>query len=195
MPVDNEYIDQNRERFIEIFTNNIKREGSARLLEWLTSSKCDFFTATDDNRIEGNKEGGLCEHAVKVYSYLKDYMANSEMGRSLRDRIGREFTDESIALVALLHELYKVKTFRKETDENGNEILTEDIIPYGMAEKSVYMISGFIRVTDDEAFAIRYHKGFMAGSVEDRKTVGNAMEKYALAYALSMAYMAASFIK
>lgn len=190
MITESEYINNNKEKYCEVFKNNIKRDGAVRLLEWICSSKCDFFTAVTEN---GGEIGSLCEHSLKVFECLTDYIKNSDMGKSLRDRGGNVFTDESIAIVSLLHDLYKIKTFKKETDENGNETIKEDSVPYGLAEKSVYMISGFIRITDDEAFAIRYHKGFYVGSTEDRKTIGNAMEKFALAYALSISDMAATF--
>ncbi len=178
----------NRERFISIYKENIKRDGSERLLDWLCSSKCNFFTAPFGNV----NDLALVEHTLKVYDLLCDYLSNSEVGRALRDRSGREFTSESIAIVALLCGLYKVRTYRKELHD-GVEVIVEDAIPYGMAEKSVYMISGFMRLTDDEAFAIRYHLGFSAGSTDDRKTIGSALEKFELAYALNVSYMAASF--
>ncbi len=177
----------NRERFISIYKENIKRDGSERLLDWICSPKCDFFTAPSG-------EGSLVEHSLKVYDLLCDYLSNSEVGRGLRDRAGREFTAESIAIVALLHGLYRVHTYKKEL-RDGAEVMVEDVIPYGMAEKSVYMISGFMRLTDDEAFAIRYHLGFSAGSTEDRKTIGSALEKFELAYALNVNDMAAKFFE
>ncbi len=172
----------NRERFISIYKTNIKRDGAERLLDWLCSSKCDFFT----------EQVGLVAHSLKVYDLLCDYLSNSEVGKGLRDRAGREFTAESIAIVALLHGIYKVHTYRKEI-RDGAEITVEDTVPYGMAEKSVYMISGFMRLTDDEAFAIRYHLGFSAGATDDRKTIGSALEKFELAYALNVNNMAATF--
>ncbi len=183
-------MNENRERFILIFNENIKRDGSERLLDWLCSPKCDFFTAPAGTRVEGNAEGGLVVHSLKVYDLLCDYLRNTEVGQGLRDRAGREFTAESIAIAALLHDLYKAKTYRKDGDG-----LIEDIVPYGEAEKSVYMISGFMRLSDDEAFAIRYHKGFSSGAADDRKTIGSALEKFELAYALSVVYMAASFFR
>ena len=175
---------ENKDRFISVFKENIKRDGSERLLEWLCSSKCNFFTAAD---AKGN-EGGLVAHSLRVYDLLCDYLKNTEIGKGLRDRMGREFTGESIAIVGLLHDICNIKTYRKEGDT-----LVEDVVPYGAAEKSVYMISGFMRLSDDEAFAIRYHKGFSAGATDDRKTIGSALEKFSLAYVMSVVDMAASF--
>ena len=67
----------------------------------------------------------------------------------------------------------------------------EDPLPYGHGEKSVYIISGFMRLTREEAMAIRWHMGF-SGS-EDPRTVGQALQQYPLAFALSVADMEASY--
>ena len=48
-----------------------------------------------------------------------------------------------------------------------------------------------MRLTREEAFAIRYHMGFSGN--EDKINVGNAFEKYPLAFALSTADMEATY--
>ena len=55
----------------------------------------------------------------------------------------------------------------------------------------MYIISGYMRLTRDEAFAIRYHMGF--SGPEDANQVGRALEMFPLAYALCMADMEASY--
>ena len=67
----------------------------------------------------------------------------------------------------------------------------EDNLPYGHGEKSVYIISGYMRLSRDEAFAIRYHMGF--SGPEDPGNVGKAFELFPLALALSWADMEASY--
>ncbi|MEG1431135.1 MAG: hydrolase, partial [Oscillospiraceae bacterium] len=67
----------------------------------------------------------------------------------------------------------------------------DDPLPYGHGEKSVYIISGFMRLTREEAMAIRWHMGF-SGS-EDSRMVGDAFQKYPLAFALSTADMEATY--
>ena len=67
-------------------------------------------------------------------------------------------------------------------------------MPYGHGEKSVYIISGFLygegRLTR-EAFAIRYHMEF--SGLEDKNTIGKALEMYPLACASNVADMEASY--
>ena len=67
----------------------------------------------------------------------------------------------------------------------------EDNLPYGHGEKSVYIASGYMRLTRDEAFAIRYHMGF--SGTEDNNQVGRALEMFPLAFALSVADMEAAY--
>ena len=61
-----------RERFIEVYKNNIKREGADKLLEYLISS--DFFVAPASSRLHSSYEGGLCEHSLNVYDCLVSYL-------------------------------------------------------------------------------------------------------------------------
>lgn len=187
----------NKERFIDIYQTNIKREGSAKLLEYLKSSSCDFFTAPASTRFHGSYEGGLLEHSLNVYDCLVSYLARPEA----KEKFGLEYSDENIAIVALLHDLCKTnvykKDFRNVKDETGNWIKVptykfDDKLPYGHGEKSVYIVSGFMRLSRDEAFAIRYHMGF--SGEESSNTVGNALNMFPLALALNIADMEATFL-
>ena len=55
----------------------------------------------------------------------------------------------------------------------------------------MYIANGFIRLTREEAMAIRWHMGF--SGPEDPRTVGQAFQKYPLAFALATADMEASY--
>ena len=192
-----------RERFVNIWRTEVKREGADRLLEWLCSPSCDFFTAPASTRFHGSVRGGLCAHSLNVYDCLCDYMTHSDMGKSLRDRSGEAYTRESLAITALLHDLCKVNFYRETTrnvKKNGvwetvPYYSIEDDLPYGHGEKSVYIISGFMKLTRDEAFAIRYRMGFSIGAPEERGNIGKALEMFPLAYALVISDMAASYFK
>ena len=61
---------ENKERFISIYKQFIKREGADRLLDYLCAS--DFFSAPASTRFHGSYPGGLCEHSLNVYDCLKD---------------------------------------------------------------------------------------------------------------------------
>ena len=50
-----------------------------------------------------------------------------------------------------------------------------------------------MRLTREEAIAIRYHMGFSYGATEERRNIGTAFERWPLAFALSTADMEASY--
>lgn len=183
-----------KEDFIRIYKENITREGSDKLLEFLENS--DFFTAPASTRFHGAYAGGLVRHSLNVYECLTEYLA--------RERVQQKYeikaSAESIAIVALLHDICKVNFYtiemRNKKDEHGSWIQVpyytiNDKLPYGHGEKSVYMISGFMRLYREEAMAIRWHMGF--SGTEDKNMIGRALEMYPLAFALSVADMEASY--
>lgn len=185
-----------KDEFIEIYNRCIKREGADRLLQHLLSPASDFFTAPASTRFHGSYEGGLVEHSINVYECLCDYLARERV----RELYGIEASEETVAIVALLHDICKMNFykpgFRNVKDANGvwQKVPTyeiEDKLPYGHGEKSVYMISGFMRLTREEAFAIRYHMGFSGN--EPAGNVGSAFEMFPLAFALSTADMEATY--
>ena len=189
-------IQENKERFISIFNDKVQREGADKLLSYLCSDSCDFFTAPASTRFHGAYEGGLCQHSLNVYDCLVDIMARPRM----REMYGVSYPDESLAIAALLHDLCKVN-FYKLSYRNAKNALgkwesvpyftIEDTLPYGHGEKSVYIVSGYMRLTRDEAFAIRYHMGF--STTDDPGNVGNALEMFPLAFGLCCADMEASY--
>ena len=183
-----------KERFLEIYNEKITREGADKLLDFLLNGS-DFFTAPASTRYHGAYEGGLVEHSLNVYDCLAD------MASRLKDRYGIEYTDESIAIAGLLHDICKVNfyktSYRNVKDETGRwqsvpYYTIEDTLPYGHGEKSAYIVSAYMRLTRDEAFAIRYHMGF--SGTEDPGTVGRALEMFPLAYATCCADMEAAFL-
>ncbi len=185
----------NKERFIEIYKNSIKRDGADKLLEYLLSPASDFFVAPASSRFHSAYEGGLLEHSLNVYDCLVSYLS-SERARSL----GFDYSEESIAIVSLLHDLCKVgvykKGFRNVKDEKGvwqrvDTFEYDDQLPYGHGEKSVYIASGYMRLTREEAFAIRYHMGY--SSTEDARNVSAAFEMFPLAFALHVADSEATY--
>ena len=185
-----------KERFLKIYKKHIKREGADKLLEYLMSPNSDFFKAPASARFHSSYEGGLCEHSINVYECLDSYLKSDRV----KSTFGFEYSDESIAIVALLHDLCKVniykKGFRNVKDEKGvwqrvDTFEYDDRLPYGHGEKSVYIISGYMKLTREEAFAIRYHMGY--SSTEDPRNVSLAFEMFPLAFALSTADSEATY--
>ncbi len=161
--------------FRKIFNDNIKRPGADALLSWL--DKQDFFTAPASTRYHGAYTGGLCDHSVNVYTVLRE------------DPRSQSYSDETIAVVALLHDVCKVNFYVTEYRNRKNPQTSQweqypfytidDRLPYGHGEKSVYIISKFIQLTTEEAMAIRWHMDAYEESGKE-KTLTAAKERYPL---------------
>ena len=171
-----------KEEFIKLL-KEINREGMDRLIEFLEST--DFFEAPASTRFHGNFEGGLLEHSMKVYEILKTKVEDND----------------SVKIVALLHDICKTnfyKTDFRNVKNNGiweqvPYYTIEDTIPYGHGEKSVMMISEFIKLTPEEKYAIRWHMGFTEPK-ELYGTIGQAYKKYPLALYIHEADLEATYI-
>lgn len=142
-----------RNRFIEIYQENIQRPGADKLLAWLETT--DFFEAPASTRFHLARPGGLVEHSVHVYERLKalvgedDYLDEYLFG-------AKATPDESIAICGLLHDICKANFYTVEMRNRKNEqgqwekypfYVVNDQLPYGHGEKSVYIISGFMKLT------------------------------------------------
>ncbi len=93
-----------QETFIEIYQQNIHREGADRFLEYLTGNSSDFFSAPASTRYHGSYAGGLAEHSVNVYECLKAYLDRSRA----KEIYKMQYSDETVALVSLLHDVCKI---------------------------------------------------------------------------------------
>ncbi len=185
-----------KEKFLQIYNEKIKREGADKLLDFL-ENKSDFFTAPASTRYHNAYEGGLLRHSLNVYECLCAYLERERVKNTYKLSV----SEETAAVTALLHDIckvnfYKVSYRNSKNDQTGQwervpYYTINDTLPYGHGEKSVYMISGFIKLSREEAMAIRWHMGF--SGIEDKNTIGAALEKYPLAFALSVADMEASY--
>lgn len=187
-------ISANKEEFIKIVTETIKRPGIENLMKWL--EKTDFFTAPASTRFHLSEEGGLCEHSLNVYKRLKREIISEYEYES-------PYSDESIALVALFHDtcktdVYKVEMRNVKNKETGKweqepYYTFDDAIPMGHGEKSVYIINGFLRLTREEAMAVMWHMGGFDVRVKGGDfSVNKAFEMYPLAALLHVADLKAT---
>ena len=179
----------NKERFIEICSQTIKREGIDKLLSWL--EKSDFYTAPASTRFHGSYTGGLVEHSLNVYDELKRLL-------SVYPEI--KTTDETIAIISLFHDLCKVNFYVTEKRNRKNESgqwenydafsINEKFCYGGHGSKSVFIIQKFLKLTAEEGVAINCHMG----SFDGNKDVGKAYEQFPLAWLLHVADESASYI-
>ena len=190
-------IERNKKAFLELYNEKIKREGASELLKYLCGS--DFFTAPASSRFHSNFEGGLCAHSLNVYRRLDELVRMHEAAGDIQPG---SISEESVAVCGLLHDLCKVNfykiSFRNVKVDGAWEQVpfytVEDSLPYGHGEKSVYIISGFMRLTREEAMAINWHMGgFDKRVLGGEYAISQAFEEYPFATMIHLADVMATY--
>lgn len=208
-----------KEKFIEIFKQNIARPGSDKLLAWMETT--DFFEAPASTRFHLSRPGGLVEHSVHVYDRLMKLYTDEKTDPYQPGKyFPIEEEMETIAICGLLHDICKVGVYATEPKNQKNydpEYLKtvdrkkikhdsigdfawetilkykyDDKIPYGHGEKSVYIISGFMKLTREEAMAIRWHMGPWQDG--EKQLAGNAFGRYPLSVLMHIADLQATYL-
>ena len=176
------------EKFINLL-KEVKRDGMDDLIEYIKTT--DFFKAPASTRFHGSREKGLLEHSLKVYEIF-DKKVKSE---------GLDFSEDSIKISALLHDLCKVNFYKVDYRNTKNSLgewikvpyyTVADEMPFGHGEKSVMLISKYIKLTDEEAYSIRWHMGFTEPK-ENYQYLGEAYKKYPMALLLHEADLEATY--
>lgn len=179
----------NKERFVEIFSA-IKRDGAKELLEWL-ENETDFFSAPASSKFHGNYEGGLVEHSIDVYNELKRLLAAYPEVKC---------SDETAAIISLLHDLCKCNYYKVDYKNQKNAFGQWEKVPYfavdeqfkfgGHGDKSMFLVMKHMTLTDEEAVAIRNHMG----NEDGKFTCAPAYEQYPVAWLLHAADEASTYL-
>ncbi len=179
-----------KEEFLSIFEENVSRQGSKELLDWM--EKTDFFTAPASTKYHCACPEGLVMHSLSVYHTMVEKHFDEETD-----------TLESFAICALLHDLckaqfYKVSSRNVKNDETGKWesvpfYAIEDRFPYGHGEKSVFLIERFMRLKSAEAIAIRWHMGGFDDP--NGHYLSQAFDKYPLAVKLHLADLESTYLR
>lgn len=177
----------NKSKFKQLVEENITRDGINNLMKSLENT--DFYEAPASTRFHDSFEGGLVYHSIRVFEELvKDPMATAE------------YSMETLAIVALFHDLCKVGFYGTEMRNrkvNGRWTqvpfyTVEDQFPMGHGEKSVIMAMLHLDLTEDEMFAIRWHMGGFV-SKDEYNYLSKAMEECPLVIYLHSADLRASY--
>lgn len=175
--------------FVEVLRTT-NRDGIEELIRYL-QEETDFFTAPASTKYHGAFESGLLMHSINVCAELR------------LDPNSKVYPTETLIIVALLHDICKANCYRTEkrnVKENGGWVekqiyVFEDELPLGHGEKSLYLASKFIKLSDEEAAAIRWHMGaFDCAFRGGDRGLNAAYEKYPLAVLLHMADMRATYL-
>lgn len=179
-----------KEEFINLLRST-NREGIEELIQFL--EKSDFYKAPASTRFHGSFEGGLLEHSMKVYEILKHKVKNSVLDLNV--------SDDTLIIIALLHDICKANFYKVDYRNAKNErgewekvpyYTVDDTIPYGHGEKSVMMITEYMKLTVEEKYCIRWHMGFTEPK-EVYNTLGQAFKKFPLALILNEADLEATY--
>lgn len=167
-----------KEKFLELL-KKVNREGINELIEFI--EKTDFYKAPASTRFHGSYEGGLVEHSIKVYEILKHKVETNI------EKV--EIPEESIIIIGLLHDLCKANFYKVDYRNAKNALgvwekvpyyTIDDTIPYGHGEKSVMMITEYMKLTPEEKYAIRWHMGYTEPK-ENYNAIGATYKKYPIA--------------
>lgn len=143
-----------KERILNLLLDT-ERNGIENMVEFLGHGS-DFFTAPASTRYHLAHPGGLAEHSLSVYDTLLKLDAMLDTMIPL----------DQIAITALLHDVCKtdyyieVKKWRKDEHGKWESYIAwgvDDKLPLGHGEKSMFIISKYIQLSDEEAAAIRWH--------------------------------------
>lgn len=207
-------IEENIERF-EALLKSVQRDGMDKLIRYIQKNT-DFYKAPASTRFHLACEGGLLQHSLNVY-----YCLVAKRDSPIWKDVLKEIPDDSLILIALLHDLCKTnfyvegtknqktydaekvaaaESWQRKHDAQGDFIWetvksyqVEDQLPLGHGEKSVMLVQCYIRLTMQEVMAIRWHMGFSEEKV-NYNAVGAAMEKYPIVLAVHEADLEASKI-
>lgn len=171
-----EQIAKNREEIIGLLTKT-KRDRIEMLIIRLDLG--GFFTQAGSTRYHHNYKGGLAEHSLIVYYKLK----------KLNDSLNLGFDEDSIIIVALMHDLCKIDNYKEENDKFT---YNKDAYP-GHGVKSTLYLKKYIELTDEEEMAIKFHMGAYEKVEFNWNELGNAYKECLLVYFTHVADMMSTY--
>ena len=189
-------INESKTIFTDIYNTYITRDGAQDLLAYL--NKSDFFSAPASAKFHLAESGGLCMHSVNVYNRLKKLLL-AEYGEDY----AKTYSDESIAICGLLHDVCKVNYYAVEmrnVKEEGGWVKkpfykVDERFPYGHGEKSVFIINQYMKLSAEEAMAINWHMGgFDARVMGGSYGLSEAYAKFKLALLMHVADLEATYL-
>ena len=136
-----------------------RKEGILKFADFLEKNT-SWLTSPASTKYHLNEEHGLLRHSVGV----------AELALKFRELIAPHISEESCVVAGLFHDLGKIGTFEKPNylkNDNEWEIKNRnktyknnpDLVYMGLAQRSLWLVSQHIKLTEEEAQAILYHDG------------------------------------
>lgn len=150
--------DKNIHRF-ETELKKVNRPGMDKLLEYIRKS--DFYSAPASTRYHLSCKGGLLQHSLNVLDALRGLMVwDGQEGNwrySCSGEVVCRIKDESVTIMALLHDLCKTHYYKTSTRNVKNEqtgkwekapfYTVEDKMPLGHGSKSAMLQRQYLTPT------------------------------------------------
>ncbi len=199
-------IEDNKARFLELIKSiNIEGADIEGLANWL-ENRSDFFVAPASTRYHCSYKGGLCEHSLNVYDSLVSLVSIWGVEHA-EDGDKPLYSEDSLKVVALLHDLSKANFYESYFRNVKNEVTgqwekkpeyrvrdeTSRFI-YGSHELTAeYMVRTFIPLSVAESVAITHHHAGMSFD-STKEDVAQVYNRYPLAVLLHMADLGSTFL-
>lgn len=185
-----------RERFISLLRST-GAAGVEDLIAWLDGPHCDFFVAPASTKYHCAYEGGLVDHSLAVFDECV------RLYNAFQDRPEfRVMSKASVIKVALLHDVCKANMYksveksRKNASGSWEKYMgwdhDEQFKFGGHGSKSVFIVSRYLDLTDEEAAAINCHMG--TWDAKDVQPISQVFNENPLAWMLHVADESATFV-
>ena len=192
-----------RADFLAVYNRYVnRRDGAVAMLKWL-ERETDFFTAPASSKNHLAQPGGLVVHSVNVYNRLLEITARDVFG-GMDGALLAEEVRETVAILGLLHDVCKVGVYHqtdpfKAAMEGKLDTMApyefRDTFPLGHGEKSLFLITRHMALTEEEALAIRWHMGAYDDAVKGgSRSMTEAMNLTPWVWRLQEADMCAAWI-
>lgn len=169
-----------------------KYDGIPRLVNHL-EHETDFFEAPASTKHHLARVGGLAEHSLSVYETMV----------RLKDTFELDIPLHHIVITGLLHDVCKTDYYIEWQTNHVNSFggvdcsigwKVDDTLPLGHGEKSLYLISKYLTLSDAEAAAIRWHMGCWTPGVTTDKGLSQSFNLAAEKYPLVALLISADYI-
>ncbi|HUV83844.1 MAG TPA: HD domain-containing protein [archaeon] len=160
-----------QQRYRSLLDRITQRKPQVQKFVDLLHNETTWLTSPASTKYHLNIEGGLLLHSVGV----------AEILLRIKDTLAPHIRDESSIIVGLFHDVGKVgmpgKPYYiqevKDGVVTGKYSINQDLVSMGLALRSLYLVSQYVSLSDEEAQAIAYHDGMY---VPEGKSVSHREE-------------------
>lgn len=157
------------------------------MLQWIRST--DFYAAPASSNHHESYQGGLLVHSLNVYNHMVDLTTLS---------IFEKVNVAEATIVALVHDWCKIGYYESYEKNVKNDStgkwekksayrINQKGIPLGHGATSLYLAMHVMRLTNEQALAIRWHMGEYNVADNEVNELQTANLKYPMVYLIQFA--------